>query len=326
MAIDLNKKLIANALANIPKNIKPVVYLSNVLDMSRESAYRRIRGEIPFTVQEMAMLAMDLGFSIDIALEEEKQSNTFFDLSQENQYAPNFFAFVLKKYEKFLEKINTAQNLESITVLNSLLPPFCTVSDNLFKFTYYKWLYQDSSVSFSQLYSNITLSNEILILQRKIRENLYHAENNIYILDNSIFLNLIEEIRYFYQRKLINDAELMLLKKEVIILIDKYEEMTKTGIADMNAKVQFYLSSLRVNSNIGYHVYDNKVESHFWVFATGLTVIQDANFNQMQKKWFNSLRRQSALITQSNEIMQVEFFSRQREYINDYLSIADSNS
>lgn len=326
MAVDLNKKLIENTLANIPKNIKPVVYLSNVLDMSRESAYRRLRGEIPFTLQEIATLAINLGFSLDIALEEEKQNDAYFDLSKKQQYAFDFFAFMLKKYEKFLERISSVHNLESITALNFLLPPFCSVSDSLFKFAYYKWLYQDSSASFIQLYANITLPNEIFALQKRIKEKLYHPGNNTFILDNSIFLNLMEDIRYFYQRKLINEAELMLFKKEMLILIDKYEEITKTGIVGTDAKIQFYLSSLPVNSNVACHIFDNKVESHLWVFAIGLIEVQDTNFNQMQKKWFNSLKRQSALITQSNEIMQVEFFSQQRKYADTYLSIADKNS
>jgi hypothetical protein len=325
MAVDLNKKLIANTLANIPKNIKPVVYLSNTLDMSRESAYRRLRGEIPFTLQEIATLAINLGFSLDIALEEEKQDNVFFDVSKKQPYTFDFFAFMLKKYEKFLERINSVQNMESMTALNFLLPPYCSISDNLLKFAYYKWLYQDSISSFNQLYANVSLPNDIYPLQKRIKEKLYHSGNNIFILDNSIFLNLMEDIRYFYQRKLINEAELMLLKKEMLILIDRYEDIIKTGIVGTDAKVQFYLSSLPVNSNVSFHIYDNKMESQLWVFAIGLIEVQDINFNQMQKKWFNSLKRQSALITQSNEIMQVEFFSRQREYVESYLSVAEKN-
>jgi hypothetical protein len=325
MDVDLNKRLIADTLANIPKNIKPVVYLSNVLDMSRESAYRRLRGEIPFTLQEVVALAINLGFSLDIALEEEKQNNAFLDLSKKQPCAFDFFTFMLKKYEKYLEKISTVRNLESVTALNSILPPFCSISDNLFKFTYYKWLYQDSNASFNQLYANVILPGEILVLQKKIKEKLFHSGNNVFILDNSIFLNLMEDIRYFYHRKLINEAELLLFKKEVLLLIDKYDEITKTGIVGTDAKVQFYLSSLRVNSNVSHDIYDDKMESHLWVFTIGLIAVQDITFNQMQKKWLNSLKRQSALITQSNEIMQVEFFSQQREYAETYLSVAEKN-
>ena len=70
MNSELNKKLVAIILKNISENKKPVTYLVNALNISRESAYRRIRGDIPFTVQELVTLAADLKFSIDVIFEQ----------------------------------------------------------------------------------------------------------------------------------------------------------------------------------------------------------------------------------------------------------------
>lgn len=50
---DISQKLISRILISIPDNINPVLYLMDLLDLSRESAYRRIRGEIPFTFWEI---------------------------------------------------------------------------------------------------------------------------------------------------------------------------------------------------------------------------------------------------------------------------------
>jgi len=319
MDSELNKKLVTTILKNISENRKPVAYLVNALNISRESAYRRIRGDIPFTVMELVTLAADLGFSIDEIFEQEKQNRSFYDYTRSEANSSDFFVLMLKKYSELLEKLSYAKKLETIMAFNTFPAPFFVGFSNLFKFAYYKWLYQEKDISRSRPYSEAILPDNAFVYQRKMRGNLFQGKNLVFILDMNIFLNLIKEIQYFYQRKLLNAEELLLIKDDTLRMISQYEEMTQTGISG-SANIQLYLSSLCVNSNTIYYNLDDKVEPLFWLFSTNPVVIQNAGFVSMQLKWLNSLRRQSALITQSNEIMQAEFFFKQREYIDIYLS------
>lgn len=320
MELELNKRLVDNVLKHIPKNKKPVIYLVNTLNISRESAYRRIRGDIPFTVSELITLATKLEFSIDNIYDQEKQNYAFYDYSRIEKNSNNFFLLMLKKYNELLEKINYAKKVEVIMAFNSFPPPFFTGFLNLFKFSYYKWLYQDNELNRNVSYSETVLPDEVIMFQRKMKGNFMKGTNVTLILDMEIFLNMIKEIQYFYQRKLLTNDELLLLKEETIHLIDQYEDMVQTGTYG-SAKIQLYLSSLCVNSNTVYYNYDDKVDPLFWIFTVNPVIIQNAEFASMQKKWINSLRRQSALISQSNEILQAEFFFQQREYIDKYLSV-----
>jgi len=65
MEFNLNKRIVASILKHIPENEKPVVYLINILNISCESIYRRLRGDIPFSIEELVKLASNLDFSID---------------------------------------------------------------------------------------------------------------------------------------------------------------------------------------------------------------------------------------------------------------------
>jgi len=320
MKTDINKNLAAKILNCIPKDKKPAVYLVNALNISRESAYRRIRGDIPFTMEELVTLAVNLEFSIDHILDEEKQSHAFLDLLEIEKDTKNFFLLMLKKCDELLEKTKDAKNLEALMALNSFLPPFYTNFPAIFKFSYYKWLYQDSEIFRYPSYSDMVLPEEILVYQRKIKENLNQKMNLVLILDAKVFLNLIQEIQYFYQRKLLTDKELLLLKEDVLRLVDRYEEFSQTGTFGLS-KIQLYLSSLYINSNTLCYSCDDLVESLFWMFTINPVIIQNSEFASVQMKWLNSLKRQSALITQSNEITQAEFFSKQKDYINKYLSV-----
>jgi hypothetical protein len=61
--------LVANhLLESIPDNVKKVSYVRNLLGIGREAAYRRLRGEIPFTAGELLTIAVNLNESIDDVL------------------------------------------------------------------------------------------------------------------------------------------------------------------------------------------------------------------------------------------------------------------
>ena len=320
MELELNKRLVENVLKHIPRNKKPVIYLVNTLNISRESAYRRIRGDIPFTVEELVTLATKLEFSIDGIYDQEKQNHAFYDYSRIEKNSSNFFLLMLKKYNELLEKISYAKKVDITMAFNTFPPPFFTSFFNLFKFTYYKWLYQDNEINRNMSYSETVLPDEVIMLQRKMKSNLIKGTNVILILDMEIFLNLIKEIQYFYQRKLLTSDELIVLREETMHLIELYEDMVQIGTYGQ-AKIQLYLSSLCVNSNTVYYHYDEKADPLFWIFTVNPVVIQNTEFTSMQLKWLNLLKRQSALISQSNEILQAEFFFQQREYIDKYLSL-----
>ncbi|MCL1934007.1 MAG: hypothetical protein FWF53_09400 [Candidatus Azobacteroides sp.] len=320
MESELNKKLVLTVLKHIPKNKKSVVYLSNTLNISRESAYRRMRGDIPFTIQELVILAADLEFSIDSIFDQEKQNRAFFDFTKMKKNTTDFFLLMVKKYSELVEKLNMVKKLEAIMAFNTFPPPFYADFPDLFRFTYYKWLHQDKETYRNTPYSEVVLPDEAVVFQRRMRGNLVQGSNVVIILDTDIFLNLIKEVQYFYHRKLISDEEIVMLKEDILQLIEKFEDIAQTG-HHKSVKIQVYLSSLCINSNTAYYTDGDQVDPLFWIFTINPVVIQNTGFISMQLKWLNSLKRQSALITQSNEIMQAEFFFRQRDYIEKYLSV-----
>ena len=320
MDSELNKKLVTTILKHISENKKPINYLVNTLKISRESAYRRMRGDISFTLQELVLLTADLEFSIDSVFEQERQNRSFYDYTRNEKNPYDFFVLMLKKYSELFEKLSFAKRLETIMAFNSFPPPFCASFSNLFKFVYYKWQYQNKEIARTESYSNLVMPDSVFVFQRKLKGSLIQGKNVTLILDVNIFLNLIKEIQYFYNRKLLTNEELALIKEDTIRLIEQYEEITRTGTLG-GTRIQLYLSSLCVNTNTIYYSFDDKIEPLFWLFTINPVIIQNVGFVSMQMKWLNSLKRQSALITQSNEIMQTKFFFKQREYINMYLTV-----
>jgi len=320
MDLELNKKIVEKIISNIERNNKPVSYLASCLKISNESAYRRLRGDIPFTIQELVFLAIDLNFSVDDIIFREKQNQTLFNYTGTEKDSEDFFFIMLKKYGELNEKLGSEKNVGSIMAFNTFPPPFFYGFNNLFKFSYNKWLYQEKEISRNWFNPESVLPEDAFFFKKNLAANIIQGTKASIIFDLNIFHNLIKEIQYFYHIRLITNEELFLLKDNVLQLIERFEKISQKGFLG-STNVQLYLSSLYVSSNTMIYEYDNSLAQIFWVFSTNPVLIHNADFNSLLIKWLNAIKRQSELITQSNEILQMEFFSKQREYVDRYLSV-----
>jgi hypothetical protein len=312
----LNDNAISKVLNNISQNIKLTDYLMDTLDISRESVYRRLRGDIPFTFDEIIKLSLDLNFSIDEIIGQNEKSRVFFDLIENRSFNPQqTFLALLGDYHQYITSMRNAENIETTNAINRVLMWLALDFDHIFKFAYFKWAHQTYKISANTNFSEIEISPEIILLRKKINHDLKYIAHSSYILDQRVLLHTIREIQYYYRRKLITEAELLLIKEDLMGLVDKVEAIARTGINSVGATVDFYLSSVSIESNSMHTFYDNKGVSYFWIYSLSPVSINNADACMLHKKWLDSLRRYSILITQSNEILQEEFFYKQRKYL-----------
>jgi len=313
----INKLLIADILSKIPENKKPVHYLMDLLGLSIESAYRRIRGEIPFTFNEITKLSLSLGFSVDKLINKDKSDNAYFDMMvDKDAERSEVFYQILVQYDNHVQNLYNAKKTASIMSWSHLPPIFQIWYDNIFRFTYYKWLHQANEIPSNLNFSEIIVPDKIKLIQNKLKEYMRSNNNNLFIIGPHMFLNLINEIKYYYRRKLISNKELVLLKDDVRHLIDLLESIVREGVYDEKAKSDFYLSTLEIESNNSYISYDGNEVCYFWVYSLPPLSIRNPDVCAIQKKWLESLKKYSVLITKSNEILQTEYFFKQYEYLD----------
>lgn len=315
---DLNEIIVNTVLESIPKNIKPVIYLMELLDLSRESVYRRIRKDIPFSMDELTKLALTLNFSLDEIIEGSKRERIFFDLGLKSPTTStdSFFA-AIQEYNSYLTNLSKAKNSYVFMALNCIYPLFTAYFSNLFKFHYFKWHVETQNSLPKNYFSNLVLPQELCALQQKISEEIKDIRNVSIILSPNISLSIIKDIQYFYQRKLLTKEDLEILKKDLLKMSDFAENVAKTGrVEGGNSQIDIYISIPYIYSNTIYLEYDDVSEVHYWIYSNNPIVVKNSEIGNLQKKWFLSLKKSSTLITQSNEILQADFFDTQRKLIN----------
>jgi hypothetical protein len=298
-----------------------------LLDLSRESVYRRIRKDIPFSMNELTKLALTLNFSLDEIVEGSKRERIFFDLGSRNSNSSmDSFPAIFQEYNSYINNLSKARNSCVYIALNCIYPLFTIFSPNLFKFHYFKWLIETQDNLQKYYFSDFTLPSELCAMQQKITEEIKNARNVTIILSPNIIVSIIKNIQYYYQRKLIDKESLEILKEDLLKVTDFAENVAKNGkLEGGNSQIDIYISIPYINSNTIYLEYDDISEVHYWIYSTNPMVIRNSDLGNIQKKWFLSLKKSSTLITQSNEILQADFFDSQRKLINKLMNESNGN-
>jgi len=313
-----NELLSTKILESIPENIKPIEFLTELLNIGKESAYRRMRSEIPFTFEEITKLALELDFSVDEIIGKNKDERVFLDLqvNSSSNHEESFLA-MMQEYYKYCELISNAQIKEVLVAVNRVSLASLIGSDTLFKWYYYNWKHQTYNISLNDPFSETYIPPEINAIRqqyRYIRPNIYNVH---YIIDRDIFQNIVREIQYYYNRKLITEEEIVLLKDELGQVLRNMENIMQTGCNDTGATASYYLSLLDIETNTNVASFDGNIASLYWMHPVNSICIVNQEICNMQKRWIESIKKYSILITLSNEILQAEFINKQIEYLNN---------
>lgn len=297
-------------LDRIPLGVKPSDYLADILDLSRESVYRRLKGTVPFTFEEALTVASDLRFSLDeIFNAGNKPERAIFNLWEDKPVnAEERFLTMLKGHRDNMEMTYKAREKQIIMISNRILAVYACGFENLFKFSYYKWLHMFGGASFSNPYSDLKIPEELDDVRQKAI-SYSGVQNAILISDRNLLYNTIQEIKYYSDSGLINKDDLQLIKGDLRDFVEGFYLFSVRGTYGHDAKYEVYLSSLNIENNISCIICDGKLSSYYWAHSDSCLYTSDPAFSALQKERLDSLKKYSTLVTGSNEKMQAELYN-----------------
>jgi len=289
------------------------------LDMSRTSAYRRLKGLIPFNYEEIAILADQMNFSIDELIHKDSRRKYIFEFEDFFNYnIEEIIYYSLYEYYKQLCTNLKMKEVRTLEITNNLWFVYTLFSDNLFKFYFYKYHQQYDISSLKKRMKDMEIPLNIVDMKKKITEviiNNHNVNNNITtsILDRHIFFNTMNDIQYYYRRGLISDIELKLIAKDIDDLLNNIEKGT---IEDRGygRDYQYFIGQRNMYSNSSSVTIDNKLYSLFYEHNLHPIICNDRRLCELHYAYLQSHKRQSILISSSNEKLQIGFFEKQHQY------------
>lgn len=286
-----------------------ITYLMDLLCIGKESAYRRMNDQIPFTFQEVVTIAQDLGFSIDSALVRDMDRRVFFDMPINIDQSPNsIFIDKLEQGNIIMKKLIQAENINIIGAINQM-PLFLFPFETLFKFDYCLYLNSIGQIPLISRFSDIEIIPQISDLHKKSAHYFSLLKNITCIVDSAVFNGLIKGIQYFYRLRFISDDDLHILQKELFELFALCETIIRTGENETGSTYSVYYSHFNLNSACMYYEYDDKQILQLWIYPESPIVIRDNPLMcDIQKRWLDSGIRKSTLISKSNDIVLIKQF------------------
>lgn len=315
----LNNELIKAVRDKLLDDISVAGYLMETLSIGKEAVYRRLRGDVPFSFNEVIQIAKALGLSLDeIAGNSSSSHGAIFTLSlPESSSLWDYFYTIFRRYRDlyvYLKGDPTAK----ISVATNVIPfVFHSKHETLTKFRLSRWLHQKQVLQAGVTMKDIQVPENIVSILQEITELLPQIAESYSIWDYSIFNSLIQEIRYFYELNFITPEELSVMKEELMILLDEFEKMAYTGVHENGNKVFIYISNINFDASYGFMEKKDFQISLLHLYTIDHIDSQHPEVCREQKNWIQSLKRYSTLITHCGEAQRTAFFRKQREIVTE---------
>jgi hypothetical protein len=301
-------------LEKFPKTIQKRDYLAKKFSISKESAYRRLKGAVPFSFEEVVALTFDFDFSVDDIIQNIHESDVSW-VNDEQKRPERSFLNLLHEYSGFFHSVSEAKEPEVTFSMNRIRLFFLLEYDNLFRWFYHRWMLRMKYFPVRQPFSNTVVPEEIQQLRKELKAMEGNLPHLTFIISKDLFFSLVREIQYYHNRRLLSNGEVLLLKEEMKHLLNSLEykmvhEREKGGN-------DFFLSELEVETDSIYAVRNGLALSLYWLHSLKIQIVDKQHICEEHSRWLKSIKESSALISRSNELLRMEFLETQRKTIEE---------
>ena len=303
--INFNEKVIDKIVRQSSVKINPTEYLMKMLSASRETAYRRIRNQIPFSVEETVTIAEDLGMSVDELLD-LKNENNFHLLEDSSFESEDIYSGFIENDIKTMENLLLSKSMKIVAVINRI-PLWLLPYKSLLKFDYCHYLYSIGKIPLITRYSDIDIPQNIIDLHEKASTCFSKLSNITCIIDSTIHLDIIKKIQYYSKLNFILPEDLQILQEELFKLLGAYESLLRSGRSHSGSEYIFHYSTFPVESNIVFLEYGDNSSLQIRIYPENPVEIKKLHIvRDIQKGWIDSKVRNSVLITKTNDTQHIE--------------------
>ncbi|MEO6538917.1 MAG: helix-turn-helix domain-containing protein, partial [Ferruginibacter sp.] len=320
----LQKELFVSIKNALPAHISLVDVLAELLNISYDSVYRRIRGEKPISLKELKVLCEHFHLSLDQLLQVENDT-VVFNAPEINEADPDFREYLkgvlqqMKYFNSFAKREMLYQCKDAPVFYFYLFPEigafktFCWVKTVLNYSEYQDKIFSLDAFPFEEC-------NQIGQQIIKEYNNLPSTELwNLETLNSTI-----NQLEYY------RDAGLFKTNEDFIKVLDSFDKMLShlqeqanlalkfmPGASDKAHKghFKFFINEVILGNNTFICELDNQRLSIITYNALNYLITKDERFGKRLLHGFNTLVSRSTLISGSGEKERNKFFKIQREKI-----------
>ena len=321
----IQQLLIQHIKKNFTGHLSLVNEMADLLNISNDSAYRRIRGDKPISFEELQKLCIHFKVSLDQFL--HLQNDAIIFSGRIKVCTENLFEDYLKNLLKQLEMINSFER-KHLYVLIKDIPPFVHFQiPELAIFKFYFWM---KSILHDEQLKNVKFAfdddryNRYLSIS-KTTIDVYNKIPVTEIWNIESINSTLRQIDFYHQ------SEMYKNKGDVKLLYDKVEELVNHIEKQAEYGVKFLTGTEPMVTGAPYNMFVNELilgdNTYLAEIGSGRVTFlnhsvlyfigtSDIEFNQAMFNNLDNLMKKSTQISMTGEKYRVRFFNELREKIS----------
>ncbi|MDR1225750.1 MAG: hypothetical protein LBK47_02480 [Prevotellaceae bacterium] len=314
----------------IPEQYRLVDVVEDLLKISQDSAYRRIRGEKELTLSEVQKLCRHYHLSMDEILNNEAKQGSAAEQDVLFQYMP-IDAANQPDCIRYLERLS-----EPLTALSAVedTEMFFTAQDipfyhflnhtELLYFKLYVWydIATQSRISFREFCNRLDTTNI-----RPVYDRMYQAYLKIpskEIWTNQTVDATLRSLDFYMEIGAFDNKEVAIcLLNQLSKLLDTVNDHTQKGYKDNEKQIPFsmYICSVDMENNFMLTRHGNQCTCTIKLYTINNIVTSHAALCQEAENWINDLLQKSVQISGRVSIRErVRFFQTSKSKIEEQIN------
>ena len=318
---DLQQQFFTFLKGQLPAHLSMVDELSDLLDISADSIYRRIRGEKPITLPELKAICEHYKLSLDQMLQLHNES-VIFHAPEINGQGKDFTAY-LKGLLAHLKHFNSFNRKKMLYFCKDMTFFHFYIFPEIAAFKTFFWI---KTIKNDPAFSNAIFSLEDFSMEESfsIGQELVKEYNNIPSLElwNLESINsTISQIQYYRDSGTFKYAkDLALVVDSLQHSLDHIQHQAEKGVKFMpgatdvshKAPLQFYVNEVVLGSNTILLELNETRLSFITYSVLNYIITKDHRFNEKVFDNFYNLLTRSTLISGTGEKERNRFFNNLR--------------
>jgi hypothetical protein len=308
---DHQQNLLAILKQQIPGQHAMVDVLSDLLNISQDAAYRRLRGEKRFDIDELFTICKTYNISLDNVFSVKSEGTLFNYTALDVRDHPNYLLY-MQRMSKSIEMINAGHDREII---------FSAVDIPSFHFMPYKELtlfklfawnntvygYEKDLLSFIKEIEDKELFN----CYRKIFQDYSQIPSTEIWTVNTID-TIIRLLDFYFETGHFKDKELsLLICNQLLDLIANLKGWVEKGYKGNNpsSTFKFYVSEIDLENNFALFRRDNDIQCMIKLFTINSLATSDEAFCTETLNWLDTSIKRSVLLSGASERERFKYFN-----------------
>jgi hypothetical protein len=288
--------------------------MADLLGISLDSAYRRIRCETPLTLEETVQLCLRFDVPLEALNSSINEVVTFhYQLMFDQNNAISHYLNELKNQLQFISQKQTAK----LYYAAEDIPVFYHFSSFLLtKFKLYYWRKSILNETSTPLrFSEFEVNGEDEALIKSISES-YSKINSIEIWTDETVKSTLQQIKFYWDAGFFDHpSEAVAICNELLIVFQNIQQQAEMGLkkgehAFTGSDFSIYHSDLMIGNNCVFFESDDTTAVFLGYNSFNFIRTINKDFAAQNKIWMENLLKKATLISKTGEKQRNQFFKK----------------